>query len=451
MAALAAVYFLTGKVGLTLAFVHPSATAVWPPAGIALTAFLILGNRIWPSIFLAAFLVNITTTGSVLVCLGIAAGNTLEGLAGAWLVNRYAGGRNAVYRTPDVFKFAFFAGLVCTTIAATFGVTSLTLGGFSSWSNDIAIWATWWLGDGVSNVLIAPLLIMCISQPCLRWRQAQYFEASALLVSIVMVGLLVFDGVFNLATRNYPLEYLCIPFLLWAAYRFGRRESAAAMLILASMAIWGTLHGFGPFARESNNESLLLLQTFMGVVGVTTMGLATAFAERRAAEERTHLLAVSDPLTGLGNYRRLIDALEAEIRRSGRTNRPFVFLLMDLDGLKAINDQHGHLTGSRALCRLAEVLRLHSRGIDTAARYGGDEFALIVPETGDARQIVRRISARIANDGEFPPLSVSIGAATFPEDGETVERLLSAADLALYKSKHHKQESPSSPQKSHTG
>src|SRR5713226_5284382 len=103
---LACIYFVAGKLGLSLAFVHPSATAVWPPAGIALWAFLILGSGVWPAIFLSAFLVNLTTAGSIATSLGIATGNTLEGLVGAYLVNRFAGGRKAFDRAQDSCKFA---------------------------------------------------------------------------------------------------------------------------------------------------------------------------------------------------------------------------------------------------------------------------------------------------------------------------------------------------------
>jgi len=117
----------------------------------------------------------------------------------------------------------------------------------------------------------------------------------------------------------------------------------------------GTLHGFGPFARESRNESLLFLQSFLGVVAVVTMAFAAAFTENRRAEEESRYLATSDPLTGLGNYRKLIDTLEAETRRSDRTGRSFALLLMDLDGLKMINDANGHVVGSRALCRMAKA------------------------------------------------------------------------------------------------
>jgi diguanylate cyclase (GGDEF)-like protein len=180
-----------------------------------------------------------------------------------------------------------------------------------------------------------------------------------------------------------------------------------------------------------------LLQVFMGIMAITTLVLAAEITEHRRSEERVKNLAVSDPLTGLANYRQIVDALENEIKRYGRTERRFVVLLLDLDGLKKINDAYGHLVGSRALCRLADMLRLYSREMDTAGRYGGDEFVLVLPETDAeaARLVAQRISRRLSEDGEEPKLFVSIGTAVYPDDGETLNEILGAADRDLYREK----------------
>lgn len=437
VASLAAVYFIAGKLGLQLAYLHASATAVWPCTGIALAALLIFGYRVWPGIFIGAFLVNLTTMGTVETSAGIAVGNTLEALAGCYLVTRFAGGKEAFARAQDIFKFALLAGIAATTVSATIGVATLSLAGFAQWQAFGSIWYTWWLGDAVGAVLVTPLLLLWWENPRLRWKRNQIVELAFLFSGLISAAGIVFGQTFHLKLKNYPFEYLCIPFLVWGAYRFGRRKAATALCVLAGIATWGTLHGYGPFARDSQNTSLLLLQAFMGIMAITTLALASEVTEHERAEERVRNLAVSDPLTGLANYRQLVEALETEIKRFGRNERPFVVLLLDLDGLKQINDAHGHLTGSRALCRLADMLRLYSREMDTAGRYGGDEFVLILPETDAeaARLVAQRISRRLAEDGEIPQLSVSIGTAIFPDDGETVHEILGAADRDLYREK----------------
>src|SRR5229473_3586594 len=438
LAALAGVYFVAGKLGLTLAFVNASATAIWPCTGIALAAFLILGYRVWPAILIGAFVVNLTTAGSVATSMGIAVGNTLEGVVGCYLVTRFVGGLHSFERPQDVFKFAFLAGMVSTTVSATIGVTSLTLGGFAEWAMYGPIWCTWWLGDAVGAVVVTPFVLLWRENPRLDWTRKQMLELAFLFGGLFLTGWIVFGGRFHFALKNYPFEYLCIPFLIWTAFRFGRRKAATAIGVLAVIAAWGTLHGFGPFSRESQNTSLLLLQAFMGLVAVTTLALAAEVTEHKHADEHIRQLAVTDPLTGLANYRRLVDALDSEIKRYGRTGRPFALLLLDLDGLKKINDTYGHLVGSEALCRLANILRIHCRETDTAGRYGGDEFVLVLPETelGAARRVADRISERLRTDGDEPPISVSIGIAVYPQDGTTIDELLGTADSALYREKH---------------
>ncbi len=159
--------------------------------------------------------------------------------------------------------------------------------------------------------------------------------------------------------------------------------------------------------------------------------------KQRELEDDLREQANRDPLTGLGNYRHLVGALESEVRRFKRTGREFAVLLFDLDGLKQINDCHGHLTGSEALRRMANVLAAGCRNIDTAARFGGDEFAVILTETerGAANSVAQRLCNNLANDGKSPQISASVGVAVYPEDGEAIEALLLAADRILYANK----------------
>lgn len=175
---------------------------------------------------------------------------------------------------------------------------------------------------------------------------------------------------------------------------------------------------------------VVMVLSYVAVLGGTLLDNAQLF-------DQVSKLAASDSLTGLANHRRMLEVLESEIQRSSRTGRSFAVLLFDLDGLKKINDNYGHLTGSRAIKRLGVALRTSSRTIDTPARYGGDEFALILPESNeqDAAQAAARICERLANDGQQPPVTVSVGVAVYPTHGTTIEKLLGAADRALYRMK----------------
>jgi diguanylate cyclase (GGDEF)-like protein len=434
---LVGLYFLAGKLGLKLAYVNASTSAVWPCTGIAIAALLILGFRMWPAVFAGAFLVNITTAGSITTSLAIAGGNTLEAVTAAYLVNRYADRRNVFERSHNIFKFALFAAFGAT-ISATIGTTILSVGGLASWPRYSAIWSTWWLGDVVGAIIVTPFLLLWIENPRQEWTRRQIIEILFLFAGLFTVAWIIFGDGLHFVVSNYPFEYLCFPFLVWAAFRFGRRKAATATVALAVVATWGTVHGFGPFVRNSQNTSLLLLQSFMAITSLTALVLAAESTEHRRAEEHVRHLADSDPLTGLANYRRLVDALDSEIKRYNRSQIPFAVLLLDMDHLKKINDTHGHLVGSRALCRLADILRLNCREVDVAARYGGDEFVLVLPEASSnaALHVAERISDRLRNDGLEPPLSVSIGVASYPTDGATLEELLSAADRALYAKKH---------------
>ena len=357
--ALAATYFAAGKLGLSLAFVHVSATAVWPPTGIALAAFLFLGRRVWPGVFIGAFLVNLTTAGSALSSAGIAAGNTLEGLVAAELVARYANGRRAFERAPDVFIFALLAALVSPVVSATLGVTSLCLTGYAQWADFGPIWLTWWLGDAGGALIVAPLLIVWANDPRpAPLDRARTIELAALGLALALTALGVFGGLSPLAGRSNPTTFLVFPVLVWAAFRFGSHIATVALAILAGTAIWSTLHGSGPFATLAPNEGLLLLGAFMGVAAVLTLALAAAESELRRAEarkiaERDEFIAVAahelrTPITSL----RL--AVQLLRRETGRGIPPDDAKIRD--SLITVESQSQRL--GRLVTELLETVRL---------------------------------------------------------------------------------------------
>jgi diguanylate cyclase (GGDEF)-like protein len=436
---LAAVYYFAAKLGLRFAYINSSVTTIWPPAGIALAAFVLLGYRVWPAILGAAFLANFTTTGFVAPSIGIAIGNTMEGLLAAYLVNRYARGGRVFDRVRDILRFTVLAALVSPIVAASIGVTSLALAGLVPVADAPRVWLTWWLGDAVGDIVIAPALILWIGvKPAPSWTRGKLGEAIALVLVTALVTLALFGGVFG--SRHYPLTVLLWPVMIWVAFRFGPREAATAILIVSAVAIWRTLAGFGPFSVYTQSESLVLLQVWTGITAVTSLVLAAAVAVQRDIQGSLRELAVTDPLTGLANHRQLVQDLDAEIKRSRRTGQPLAVVLLDLDGLKQINDRYGHLAGSLAIRRVAEALLGSCRATDTAARFGGDEFALVLPETAEAAawHVARGVADRLATDVEKPNLSISVGVAVYPGHGETVEALLNAADVALYETKERR-------------
>jgi len=440
--ALAAVYFIAGKLGLMLAFLNASATAVWPPSGISLAALLVFGYRVWPGAFLGAFLVNISTAGSVATSLGIATGNTLEALVGAYLVNRFANGRHAFDRAQDVFRFAFLAAMSSTTISATFGLTSLSLGGYSSWSDYGPVWLTWWLGDASGDLIVAPVALLWYLQPRLNCNRKESLEAALLLLSVVAVGLIAFAEIFPHDGVQYPLGFLCIPLMVWIAARFGQRETATANFLLAAVATWGTLRGLGPLVRASPHESLLLLQAFMGVVAMMGMALSASLCERKRLEAHLMHLADHDPLTDLLSRRGFQAELYRQLAEAFRYDMRGALLFLDLDDFKRVNDDFGHAAGDQALNSVGALLRARLRDTDLLARLGGDEFAILLPHASQdqaqalAMQVLEAIRHHaIPIQGRTVSVRASIGIASFPDHGRSVNELLAAADAAMYRAK----------------
>ena len=211
---IAAVYAFVGKAALSLAFLHPSVTAVWPSTGLAVAACLLFNYRVWPGVLVSAFMVNQAITGTTMTSAAIAAGNTMESLLGAYLLNRFAGGRRAFWQAEGVLKFAVLVAVLSTTVSATIGVASVFLAGYAHGVDVGAMWLTWWLGDAAGALIITTPVIVLWSSPVNPiWRPRQVLETIIVLGVLLLVSQVVFGGLHPLPVKDYPLQFLIAPLL----------------------------------------------------------------------------------------------------------------------------------------------------------------------------------------------------------------------------------------------
>lgn len=239
---------------------HPNITAVWPPSGIALAAVLLCGYRLLPGVALGAFLAHATTSVSLVATSAITAGNTLEVFIAVSLLNRLVRFQPCLARLWDILAL-FGAALASTALAATVGTLSLWVSGSLAGSACGWAWSTWWAGEALGIIIVTPLILVWASgeRPTLspRWLG----EGLLLLCALVTINMIVFHGAFVRAESHYPLTFLSISAMVWVALRLSRRVAVAALFVASVVAILGTTHGLGPFAKEATAVRLLLLGT----------------------------------------------------------------------------------------------------------------------------------------------------------------------------------------------
>jgi diguanylate cyclase (GGDEF)-like protein len=437
LAIVTAAYFGCAKAGLAFAFANQSVTSVWPPTGLALAAVLVWGYRMWPAVAAGAFLANITTAGPILAVSGIAAGNTLEAVLAAYLLQRFTGFRPSLERVSDVVALVVYGAALSTTVAATIGVVSLSAAGLVEPGETLSTWRVWWLGDAGGDVIVAPALLILATRPRLEERAWIRTEAVILLVLLCGVSLVALGSDRNLA-------YLVFPILFYISTRFRQPGTVIAGLIVSGIAVWFTARGHGPFIGGSADAELLRAQTFVGIATITGLVVAALVMERGEVEKQLRHLADHDPLTGLFNRRRFADELERWIAYSSRYGGGGAVLVMDVDDLKRVNDVLGHAAGDDLLVRLARLLSERLRETDVVARLGGDEFIALLPRADEnaARLVANSLLDQVRDHATTPTgdggiqTTLSIGVASFGEDVKwDPDRILARADRAMYLAK----------------
>ncbi len=305
----ALVYFTAARLSLALAIPPGYATPVWPPSGIAVASALLLGNRIWPGVWLGAFLANVGVEASVLSAIVIATGNALEACIAATLTRRFAAERAPLERVEDVFRFILLAAL-SASVAATLGVASMWLWHELAPGSAFRNWWTWWQGDFAGIILVAPLILSWSSAQGAAWSSQKRIEAACFGLLLVVTALAISS---EAASHFVPfsLTFIALPFILWAAFRFGQREVTTAVAVVCGVAVWYALDRREVFASLPLNELLLMLLTFISMVVATGLTLASVVSELQAKREPSfvHKAATSGPAAEK-------PALEERLRRA---------------------------------------------------------------------------------------------------------------------------------------
>ena len=283
----------SAKIGVLLPIVRQRVTLLWPPTGVALAAVLLGGSRVWPGIALASLLVSLSTHTHPVAALVIAVGNTLQALAGGWLLRR-AGFRNDLRRVRDVLALVVLGAAVPPVLSAVLGIGALHLVGLIPLERVPRSLFSWWLGDVMGCLLVAPVILTCLSRP-LRWPRREWaLEAAAVGLGILAVGALTLGSWSATPIFHLPLAFTLFPFLVWGALRFGPRGAASASFLAAGLAIWATGRGLAPFAFGTVEEQVTFLYSYIVVAMMTSLLLAAIFAERAQAEEERALLLAAE-------------------------------------------------------------------------------------------------------------------------------------------------------------
>ncbi len=283
--AVASTYLAAALVGLSLDAVSGFASLVWPATGIALAAVLLGGRRLWPGVFIGALVANALTGAPLFVALGIATGNTLEALVGASALKRVEGFRLALDRVRDVLALILFAATLSTIVSATIGVATLYIAGMAAPQDVLETWRTWWVGDAIGALLIAPLILVWATRPRLNASPRRIAEAALLSLGLMVASVLIY--LVPVTGNDAPLAhaYVFFPLLMWAAIRFGQCGAVTATVLVSALAVAGTVLGQGPFIQPTLHESLFELQTFMGITAATFLVLGASISERERSKE----------------------------------------------------------------------------------------------------------------------------------------------------------------------
>ncbi|MEI7728185.1 MAG: MASE1 domain-containing protein [Verrucomicrobiota bacterium] len=340
----AIIFWLFGLSGYVLSQASSGVTPIWSPMGIGVAIVILSGYRFWPGIYVGALMADLEISRNPALSFLLAGGKVMECLLAAWMVNRFANGRKFYLHPWDIVKFAVLAGMLCPLVSPPVGVQYPSLQHYIFWAGRAYSWLSCWLGEVVSVLVFTPLIVIWRDSPRHAWLRRQRLEYVLLLSLLILFGEVVFGDFLPPEARAYWMPNFCLPFLLWAAFRFGPRETIITTFVLGALALWGTFHGYGYFAKAQPAESLLVFQVFLAVNSILALLVAAIIVQRNQIRE---------------DLRQARDELEIRVQQRtnelSETNR-----LLEKEMVRRQQAQDAH---SQALRRLVEVQEIERRRI----------------------------------------------------------------------------------------
>ncbi|WP_182331341.1 sensor domain-containing diguanylate cyclase [Chromobacterium violaceum] len=452
-------------------------SVLWPQPALALAALLLAGRRAWPGVLLGALLSEgwrwsgqLAGADWLVPTLGVAAGVLAQALVGAWLVRRHIGTGNPL----DSFSHCL---LFCLIVAASallgtlIAIATLHLAQLVPQRMLLARGCLWWLCNATGTLLFGSLLLNLRHHGWPRQSREAWYEMLAYFATVALLTASIFVWWHPTVDTTYPLDMLVLPLVAWAAFRFTPRDVTLALLLITALALWGTRHGGGPYLGFSAYSTLIILQTYIGILTVVALCVAALMSEQRRikqelgrqqeqleqqvrirtlALEQSHAEVVAlsrvDSVTGIANRRCFEESLDGEWRRARRLGAPLGMLMIDIDYFKLYNDHYGHVSGDYCLREVAQAIRSSvRRPQDLVARYGGEEIVCLLPDTGAegvafvgeaVLEAVRELQLPHAGSSVADIVTISIGGATVhPREVVDSRQLIEAADRELYRAK----------------